>query len=563
MIHDATLSSEAIARALDGRSIVLVGMMGAGKTSVGKRLATRLNLPFVDADEEIEAGARLTISEIFERFGEPYFRDGERRVIARLLEARPCVLSTGGGAYMNAATRSRIAERGVSIWLKPDFEVLLRRVRKRSNRPLLQTDDPEATLRRLLDERSPVYALADFTIESHEGPHDAVVEQILSALSQRFLPAPTPANPRVVSVDLGDRGYSILIGDGLIASAGARVAKLFPRARAAIVTDENVAAHWLKPLVESFHAAGIETAEIVTPPGETTKSYAEYARVSDALIAAKIERRDVVVALGGGVIGDLAGFAAATLRRGVDYVQIPTSLLAQVDSSVGGKTAINSPLGKNLVGAFHQPRLVLADAGALKTLPEREFRAGYAEVVKYGLIDDRSFFEWLEAHWREVFSGGPARAQAIAASCAAKARVVAADETEQGQRALLNLGHTFGHALEALAHYDSRALVHGEGVGVGLALAFRFSRALGVCPGQDVVRVERHLKAVGLATRIQEIPGLAASPQSMLEAMRQDKKVERGRLTFILARGIGASYVAKDIAAADALRFLEAEFSAP
>jgi shikimate kinase/3-dehydroquinate synthase len=553
---DETLSPDAAGPGR--RSLVLVGMMGAGKTSVGKRLAARLGLPFVDADEEIEAGARMSISEIFQKFGEPYFRDGERRVIARLLEAGPCVLATGGGAFMNAATRERIAERGVSIWLKPDFDVLYRRVRKRSNRPLLQTPDPEGTLRKLLQEREPTYALADITIESHDGPHDYVVEQILAALDARARPA---AGPRKVRVELGKRSYDILIGEGLIAGAGASIAALFPKARAAIVTDENVAAHWLSPLRDSLAAAGIESTAIVLPPGETTKSYAQFAQVSDALIAARIERRDVVVALGGGVIGDLAGFAAATLRRGVDYVQIPTSLLAQVDSSVGGKTAINSPLGKNLIGAFHQPRLVLADSGALRTLSEREFRAGYAEVVKYGLIDDRDFFEWLEAHGPDVFAGGPARAQAIAVSCAAKARVVASDETEQGARALLNLGHTFGHALEALAHYDPAVLVHGEGVAVGMACAFRFSRALGLCSGQEVGRVEAHLRAVGLPTRVQDIAGLEATPETMLEAMRQDKKVERGKLTFILARGIGESFVAKDVAEAEALRFLQGELA--
>ena len=541
----------------DRRSVVLVGMMGAGKTSVGKRLAARLGLPFVDADDEIEAGARMTIPEIFEKFGEPYFRDGERRVIARVLAAGPCVLSTGGGAYMNASTRETIARTGVSIWLKPDFDVLLRRVRKRSNRPLLQTPDPEGTLRRLLEERSPTYALADITIGSQDGPHEVVVERIVAALEQHV---PIPPN-RKVRVDLGQRAYDIEIGEGLIENAGPRIAALFPRARAAIVTDDNVAAHWLEPLRASLASAGIGSAAIVCPPGETTKSYAHFARVCDALIGARIERRDIVIALGGGVIGDLAGFAAATLRRGVDYVQIPTSLLAQVDSSVGGKTAINSPLGKNLIGAFHQPRLVLADAGALRTLPTREFRAGYAEVAKYGLIDDRDFFEWLEANWREIFSGGPARAQAIAVSCAAKARVVASDETEQGARALLNLGHTFGHALEALAHYDPAILVHGEGVAVGMACAFRFSRALGACSGQDVVRVERHLQAVGLPTRIQDIPGLRVDPAALLESMRQDKKVERGRLTFILARGIGQSYIAKDVAEAEALRFLEGELA--
>ena len=541
----------------DRRSVVLVGMMGAGKTSVGKRLAARLGLPFVDADDEIEAGARMTIPEIFEKFGEPYFRDGERRVIARVLAAGPCVLSTGGGAYMNASTRETIARTGVSIWLKPDFDVLLRRVRKRSNRPLLQTPDPEGTLRRLLEERSPTYALADITIGSQDGPHEVVVERIVAALEQHV---PIPPN-RKVRVDLGQRAYDIEIGEGLIENAGPRIAALFPRARAAIVTDDNVAAHWLEPLRASLASAGIGSAAIVCPPGETTKSYAHFARVCDALIGARIERRDIVIALGGGVIGDLAGFAASTLRRGVDYVQIPTSLLAQVDSSVGGKTAINSPLGKNLIGAFHQPRLVLADAGALRTLPTREFRAGYAEVAKYGLIDDRDFFEWLEANWREIFSGGPARAQAIAVSCAAKARVVASDETEQGARALLNLGHTFGHALEALAHYDPAILVHGVGVAVGMACAFRFSQTLGVCQGQDVVRVERHLQAVGLPTRIQDIPGLRVDPAAMLEAMRQDKKVERGRLTFILARGIGQSYIAKDVPEAEALRFLEGELA--
>jgi len=548
-----------VLKALAGRSLVLVGMMGAGKSSVGKRLAAKLNLPFIDTDEEIEAGARMTIPEIFEKFGEPYFRDGERRVIARLLESGPCVLATGGGAYMNASTRERIAKASVSVWIKPDVEVLLRRVRKRSNRPLLQTADPEATLKRLLEERNPVYGLADIMVEAHDGPHEIVVEQILAALAARARAA--PEGPRKVRVELAERAYDILIGEGLIAQAGPRIAALFPRARAAIVTDENVAAHWLAPLQQSLAASGIEAQAIIRPPGETTKSYAEFALVSDALIAAKIERRDVVIALGGGVIGDLAGFAAATLRRGVDYVQIPTSLLAQVDSSVGGKTAINSPLGKNLIGAFHQPRLVLADLATLATLPEREFRAGYAEVVKYGLIDDRAFFEWLEAHRAELFAGGPARAQAVAVSCAAKARVVAADETEQGARALLNLGHTFGHALEALAHYDPAILVHGEGVAVGLALAFRFSRTLGHCAGQDVVRVERHLQAAGLPIRIQDIKSLTASPDTMLEAMRQDKKVERGRLTFILARGIGESFVAKDVPEAEALRFLEAELA--
>ena len=557
MAHGQPVDARRVAVALGGRSIVLVGMMGAGKTSVGKRLASKLGLPFVDADAEIEAGAQLTISEIFERFGEAYFRDGERKVIARLLNGGPQVVATGGGAFMNRTTRENIAARGVSIWLKPDVEVLLARVRKKSNRPLLQTDNPEQTLRRILEERSPIYALADITIESREGPHESVVDATLRRLADLLCGPPEPAGDRRrVEVPLGARAYSILIGPGVIDEAGAEIARIAPAAKCAIVTDAHVAPLYLDRLTKSLDAAGLRSASIVCPPGEATKSYQQFARVSDALIEARIERRDIVIALGGGVIGDLTGFCAASLRRGVRFVQIPTTLLSQVDSSVGGKTGINTPHGKNLVGAFHQPSLVLADSSSLDTLSEREFRAGYAEVVKYGLIDDRNFFDFLEARWREVFSGGPARGEAIAASCAAKARVVVADETEQGERALLNLGHTFGHALESLTHYDSARLVHGEAVAVGMACAFRFSRHLGVCSGQDAARVEAHLKSVGLPTRIQDVPDLRVGVADILAAMRQDKKVERGRLTFILARGIGESFIARDVEETSVLEFL-------
>jgi shikimate kinase / 3-dehydroquinate synthase len=551
------------AAALSGRSVVLVGMMGAGKTSVGKRLAARLGLPFVDADAEIEAGAQLTISEIFERFGEAYFREGERRVIARLLTSGPMVLATGGGAFMNAVTRENIANHGVSVWLKPGFEVLLARVRKKSNRPLLKTADPEQTLRELLEERSPIYALADFTIESHDTAHDSVVEAIL----QRLAPAPRgnagalSQAKRRVDVLLGARSYPIFIGPGILDDAGAEIARIAPGVNCAVVTDARVAPLYLGRLAASLDQAGLRATSIVCPPGEGSKSYSEFARVVDALIEARIERRDIVVALGGGVVGDLAGFCAASLRRGVRLVQIPTTLLAQVDSSVGGKTGINSRHGKNLIGAFHQPSLVLADTACLNSLSERDFRAGFAEVVKYGLIGDRDFFEFLESNWRDVFAGGPSRVEAIAISCAAKARVVAADETEQGERALLNFGHTFGHALEKLTGYDSARLVHGEGVAIGMALAFRFSRDLGLCSGQDAMRVEQHLKAVGLPTRIGDIPGFEADPGSLLAAMHQDKKVERGKLTFILARGVGEGFVARDIEEGGVSAFLARELA--
>ncbi|MEJ0092670.1 MAG: 3-dehydroquinate synthase [Methylocella sp.] len=594
-----------LTQALGSRSVVLVGFMGSGKTSTGRRLAQRLGLSFVDADVEIEAAAGMSISDIFARHGEPYFRDGERRVMARLLEDGPRVVATGGGAFLHAETRARIAERGISVWLKADPDVLWRRVRKRSHRPLLQSPDPEKTMRTLLEQRYPIYARADVTVVSRDGPHEIAVEEIIAGIEffLRFSPEPPPltclrpmnasrnatlnqnstANPVLsfnaesaalaksgeatrptVEVDLGERSYGIFIGPDLIALAGDHVRRLAPRAACAIVTDANVAERHLPALEKSLDAAGIRHSAIIVAPGEASKSYASYAEVCDALIAAKLERGDLILALGGGVIGDLAGFAAATVRRGMRFIQLPTSLLAQVDSSVGGKTGINSQHGKNLIGAFHQPSLVLADTQMLETLPPREFRAGYAEVVKYGLIGDPAFFSWLEANWRGIFAGGDDRVRAIAISCKAKAAIVARDEHERGDRALLNFGHTFGHALERINHYDGARLVHGEGVSIGMACAFRLSAQLGLCPQEDSLRVERHLREVGLPVRIAHIAGLVLDvldADQIVEAMHQDKKVEQGALTFILARGIGDCFVAKNIDAGKIRSFLQDELN--
>ena len=573
----AIRDTASIVARLRGRSIVLVGMMGAGKTSIGRRLAAALGLAFVDADAEIETAAGMTIAEIFARHGEAYFRDGERRVVSRLLGEAQRVVATGGGAYMNPTTRERIAERGVSLWIKADPELLLKRVRKRTNRPLMSVDDQEATMRRLVAERYPVYAEADFCVVSRDCPHEAMVNEILDILDRgleglpRLAQAPTPAphltavpttpppDRVIVPVELAARRYEIVIGKGLLAETGPRIARLAPGAACAIVTDENVARHHLPTVEASLDAAGVRHSRIVIPAGESSKCWSVFSRVCDEIIASRIERRDLIVALGGGVVGDLAGFAAATIRRGMRFIQIPTTLLAQVDSSVGGKTAINSEHGKNLIGAFHQPSLVLADTESLATLSPREFRAGYAEVFKYGLIDDAPFNTWLERHWRDVFARGPALAEAIAVSCRSKAAIVARDETEQGDRALLNLGHTFGHAFESLTHFNGERLNHGEGVAIGLACAFRFSARLGHCAPEDAARVEAHLREVGLPTRAANIPGWNAGPESILDAMYQDKKVERGALTFILARGIGQSFIAKGVDAGDVLAFLRGE----
>ncbi|MBY4593092.1 3-dehydroquinate synthase [Rhizobium redzepovicii] len=367
---------------------------------------------------------------------------------------------------------------------------------------------------------------------------------------------PSASAIQTVHVPLGERAYDILIGPGLIARAGAEIASRLKGRKAAVVTDENVAPLYLKALVASLDEAGIASAAVVLPAGEKTKSFEHLMTACDKVLEARVERNDCVIALGGGVIGDLSGFAAGIVRRGVRFVQLPTSLLAQVDSSVGGKTGINSRHGKNLIGVFHQPDLVLADTDVLNTLSEREFRAGYAEVAKYGLIDKPDFFAWLEANWKAVFAGGSARIEAIAGSCQAKADVVVADERENGQRALLNLGHTFGHALEAATAYDSSRLVHGEGVSIGMVLAHEFSARMNLASPDDARRVERHLQEVGLPTRMSDIPGALPPPETLMDAIAQDKKVKSGRLTFILTRGIGQSFVADDVPASEVISFL-------
>ncbi|RXG86566.1 3-dehydroquinate synthase [Bradyrhizobium zhanjiangense] len=368
------------------------------------------------------------------------------------------------------------------------------------------------------------------------------------------------SDPVNVDVALGERAYDIVIGRGVLASLGERVARLRPSVRTAVVTDRTVAKHWLEPTEASLAAAGIPTSRIVVEEGEISKTYAGLEKVSEALIAAKIERNDLVIALGGGVVGDLAGFAAAILRRGVDFVQVPTSLLAQVDSSVGGKTGINSPQGKNLLGAFHQPVLVIADTAVLDTLSPRQFRAGYAEVAKYGVLGDEAFFSWLEKNHADIFRGGSAREHAIATSCRAKAGVVSRDERETGERALLNLGHTFGHALEAATGFSDR-LFHGEGVAIGMTLAVQFSAKLGMIGEQDATRVERHLVEAGLPTRLQDIAGFAqeglADADALMALMAQDKKVKRGKLTFILLEAVGRAVIAKDVEPAPVRDFLQ------
>ena len=527
---------------LNGKSIVLVGLMGAGKTSIGRRLAVQLGLPFRDADAEIELAAGCTIPEIFARYGEPAFRDGERRVIQRLLGGEPMVLAYGGGAFMDPATRAATRRGAVSVWLRCSVATLVRRVAGRDNRPLLADGDREATLRRLTEIRNPVYAEADVVVDCGDESPDVTTGQVLDALA-----AWNP--PRRLPVVLSQSSYDVAIGDGLLARAGALLAPVLPQKRVVVVTDKAVAALHLDTLMAGLTATGFAASSVVIPGGEAGKNLETWQSIVNELLAARVERRTAVIALGGGVVGDLAGFAAATTLRGLPFVQIPTTLLSQVDSSVGGKTGVNTAFGKNLVGAFYQPKMVLADTGVLATLPPRELRAGYAEIAKAGLIGDAGFFAWCEAHGSAVVRGDrEAQAEAILRACAFKAGVVGDDEREEKPndgRALLNLGHTFGHALEADYGYDG-GLLHGEGVAVGLGLAFKLSARLGHCSAADAERVVAHVASVGMAADLRML-NRRFSADALIGHMRRDKKVRDGALHFVLARGIGQAFTSSDV----------------
>jgi 3-dehydroquinate synthase len=362
-----------------------------------------------------------------------------------------------------------------------------------------------------------------------------------------------------VGVALGTRSYQILVGPGLLDEAASHMLPVLAQRRVVVITDATVARLHLERLTASLDRAGVAHDQVALPPGEGTKDFAHLQQLTDALLDRRIERRTMLVALGGGVIGDLTGVAAALVLRGIDFVQIPTTLLAQVDSSVGGKTGINTRHGKNLIGAFHQPRLVLADTSVLDTLPRRELLAGYAEVVKYGLLGDAPFFDWLEANGSAVLDrDGPERRHAVAHSCRMKARIVASDERETGDRALLNLGHTFGHAFESELGYGPEML-HGEAVAIGMIMAFDLSVRLGLCPPEDAARARRHLARIGLPTGI---AGRNWPPERLVDHMGRDKKVVDGRLTFILARGIGKAFISREVATDDVKAVLTAALAA-
>jgi shikimate kinase / 3-dehydroquinate synthase len=523
-------------------NIYLIGPMGSGKTAVGRELAKALGRRFYDSDAEIERRTGVDIPFIFEKEGEPKFRERERECLADLTARSGIVVATGGGAVLDAATRERLAGTGIVIYLKTSVDDQLRRTRLTRTRPLLETADPRAVLERLAAERGALYdEIADIAIDTS----GRQVKSIVAALKHRLVHADRVAkcgggceSARVdtLEVSLGDRSYPILIGQGLLDDP-AVLGQTVSARQVLIVTNEIVAPLYLEQVRNGF--ADREVRAVVLPDGEQHKTLATFARILDELVDAEFHRDACLVALGGGVVGDVAGFAAACYQRGIDFVQVPTTLLAQVDSSVGGKTAVNHPHAKNMIGAFYQPVAVLADTSTLRTLPARELSAGLAEVVKYGLILDDALFNWLEDNMAALRALDPEALQhAIRRSCELKAQIVGEDEREHGRRALLNLGHTFGHALETIGGYTR--WLHGEAVAIGIVLAARTSQRVYGLSEEDCSRIERLLESAGLPTRVQGL-----DPDAMLDRMSSDKKADRKGLRLVLLEGIGRATVCR------------------
>ncbi|AZP11440.1 bifunctional shikimate kinase/3-dehydroquinate synthase AroKB [Undibacterium parvum] len=526
-------------------SIFLVGLMGSGKTTVGRALAKKLNKRFIDTDHEIEARTGVSIPVIFEVEGEASFRQREAEVVKDLTAQDGVVLATGGGAILDEASRRFLHERGTVIYLRAGINSILQRTRHDKNRPLLRTADPRKKLEELEAQREPLYQqIAHLVIETGRPNVQFLVQSILTQLafipgalsSENVLLMQQQASFQTLRVELGERSYPIAIGASLLASSDV-LRQHIKGQRVAVVTNTVVAPLYLAALEERLRDLGKQVISIILPDGEEHKTWASLMLIFDALLEAKCDRKITLLALGGGVIGDMTGFAAASYMRGVPFVQIPTTLLSQVDSSVGGKTGINHPLGKNMIGAFYQPQAVIADTATLNTLPDRELSAGLAEVIKHGAIIDAAFFEWIESHILQLRSKDPeSLAYAISRSCEIKADVVRQDEREGGLRAILNFGHTFAHAIESGLGYGK--WLHGEAVGCGMVMAADLSCRMGYIDYVSKIRVQKLVEAAGLPSIA---PDLGES--RWLELMEVDKKNENGQIKFILLKPLGAPII--------------------
>ena len=527
------------------QNVFLVGLMGAGKTTIGRILARKLGLRFIDSDHEIEARTGASIPWIFEIEGEPSFRRREAEVIRELTGQQDLVLATGGGAVLDPDSRAHLKARGMVIYLRTTVHSILQRTAHDKNRPLLQTADPRKKLEELMAVRDPLYMeIADIVIDTGRPNVQSMVQTILNQLEKLACEAApncsTHAQPSMneestilLNVDLGERSYPISIGPSLLDDPSL-LARHVNGGKVAIVTNTTVAPLYLARVETALRDAGKQVMSVILPDGEEFKNWASLMQIFDTLLANKADRKTTLIALGGGVIGDLTGYAAASYMRGVDFIQVPTTLLSQVDSSVGGKTGINHPLGKNMIGAFYQPRAVIADTSTLETLPDRELSAGLAEVIKHGAIIDGAFFDWIEANIGLLMARDKgALAYAIARSCEIKADVVRQDEREGGLRAILNFGHTFGHAIEAGLGYGE--WLHGEAVGCGMVMAADLSHRMGLIDAPSLARVRALVAAAGLPVKAPDL-GTAR----WLELMEVDKKNEGGAIKFILLKPLGA-----------------------
>lgn len=532
-------------------NIVLVGMMGAGKTTVGRMLAKQLGKTFVDSDEEIQKRTGVKISHIFDVEGEEGFRQRESAVLQDLVRLDNIVLATGGGAVLRPDNREVLRQNGLVIYLKSGVHDLWQRTRHDHNRPLLQTANPRAKLQELFDQRDPIYAaVADHVIHTGRQSVQVLIARLIKKIRNPEQSLPAKQTMQTLDVGLAERSYQIHIGQDLM-NQPELLLKHIPHKRAAVVSNTTVAPLYLKMLTDVLEGGGIQVESIILPDGEQHKNAASLNTIYDALLSSRCERNTPLIALGGGVIGDMTGYAAATYLRGVPFIQIPTTLLSQVDSSVGGKTGINHPLGKNMIGAFYQPQVVIADVATLDTLPDKELRAGIAEVIKYGLIRDLPFLEWLEQNIDKLLQRDAEALQyAIVRSCRNKAEVVGVDERESGERALLNLGHTFGHAIENAMGYG--VWLHGEAVAAGTVMAADLSRRLGWLGEQDVERVKNLFVRAGLPVR-----GPQMAVERYLELMGLDKKVADGKIRFVLLKKLGEAVITGDVAAASLRETLE------
>ena len=529
-------------------NIFLVGLMGSGKTTVGRALARKLNKRFIDSDHEIEARTGVSIPVIFEIEGEVSFRQREADVIRDLTAQNDIVLATGGGAILNPDSLRYLHERGTVIYLRAGISSILQRTKNDKNRPLLRTADPRKKLEELEAQHHPLYQkAAHLVIETGRPNVQHLVQNILDKLPQSLVASYFQSHStnmhslhqsaiQSMNVQLGERSYPISIGQDLLGNA-ALLGEKIRGTHVVVVTNTVVAPLYLQTLETQLHALGKTCSAVILPDGEVYKNWDNLNLIFDHLLAHKCDRKTTLIALGGGVIGDMTGFAAATYMRGVPFVQVPTTLLSQVDSSVGGKTGINHPLGKNMIGAFYQPQAVIADTATLNTLPDKELSAGLAEVIKHGAIIDATFFAWLEQNMSKLRAKDPqALAHVIARSCEIKADVVRQDEREGGLRAILNFGHTFGHAIEAGLGFGT--WLHGEAVGCGMVMAAELSFRLGYIDFVSKTRIKQLVEAAGLPVVAPDL-----GEQRWLELMEVDKKNEGGQIKFILLKPLGTAVI--------------------